>query len=160
LRGYKFHRRDDLEPFFAQALIEAARKRPWLERVEAVVPVPTHWRRRLRRPSYPAESLARQLSTATNRPLLNLLKRIRAGPHQVGLSLTARLANVRGAFALRNGVALKNSRLLLIDDVRTSGATLEECARVLKRGGAAEVYGAILVRAGDTGLGSPILTSI
>lgn len=86
-----------------------------------------------------------------NLPLVRVLRRTRAGPHQIGLSYTARAANVRGAFAMRPGVELRDARLLLIDDVRTTGATINECAKVLQASGAAEVYAAVVVAVGIDG---------
>ena len=57
------------------------------------------------------------------------------------------MSNIRGAFAMRRGVVAKEARLLLIDDVRTTGATIEECAKILRRSGASEVYAAVVVKA-------------
>jgi predicted amidophosphoribosyltransferase len=71
------------------------------------------------------------------------------GAHQVGLSYTARQANVRGRFRLARGCAVEGACLLLVDDVMTTGATASECARVLKRAGAREVHVAVIARAGD-----------
>jgi predicted amidophosphoribosyltransferase len=77
--------------------------------------------------------------------VLGVLRRVRGGPHQIGLSHSQRVENVRGAFAMARGVTLRGARLLLVDDVMTTGATLNECAKVLRRGGAAEVYAAVVL---------------
>lgn len=84
-------------------------------------------------------------------PYVSLLRRVRAGPHQVGLSYEKRIANVQGAFALRRGCELRDARLLLVDDVTTTGATIKECAKVLRRGGAKEVYAAVVSSVGWSG---------
>jgi predicted amidophosphoribosyltransferase len=63
------------------------------------------------------------------------------------LSYAERIRNVRGAFVVRRDVQLYQARLLLVDDVKTTGATINECAKVLRRAGAAEVYAAVLVTA-------------
>lgn len=146
VRRYKYDAREDLHPLLSTKLTAAVRDAPWLPRIEVVTFVPTHWRRHLMKPFYTAERLARSLSVDFDLPLAALLRRTRAGPHQIGLSPTARLANVRGAFAPARGVKLQQARLLLVDDVKTTGATMEECAKVLRAAGAAEVYGAVLAR--------------
>jgi ComF family protein len=146
IRAYKYHAREEFELALADWLSNAVQGASWFDRVEAVVPVPTHWWRRLRRPLYPAEALGKLVSTRTRLPSVGLLRRVRCGPHQIGLSYTERQHNVHGAFAARRGVELHRARLLLIDDVKTTGATLNECARVLKRAGASEVYAAVIVK--------------
>jgi len=147
LVAYKFRGRESLEPLLVRWLAAALRSRDWLDRVEAVTFVPTHWRRRLARNFYPAHVLAECIARALDLPFVELLRRSRAGSHQIGLSYTARLANVRGAFVIEPDVRLREARLLIIDDVRTTGATLEECARVLRSVGAGEVYAAVICKA-------------
>ncbi len=146
LRAYKYRRRDELEPILCEWLVEALERAPWFGEVDAIVAVPTHWTRRIVRPRYPASALAALVAKQTGVDNLPILRRIRAGPHQIGLNYLQRLSNVRGAFVLRSGIALKDARLLLIDDVMTTGATIEECARVLCRGGARRVFAAVVVR--------------
>jgi ComF family protein len=156
LRTYKFHAREELGPLLGSWLANVIAGAPWRDRVEGIVAVPTHWRRRIQRPFHAADDLAAIVAEHTALPRLPILKRTRAGPHQIGLNYEERVRNVRGAFALRRGVKLRDTRLLLIDDVKTTGATINECARVLREDGAAEVYAAVVVIAGwnrDTGHG-------
>lgn len=148
LRNYKYGGRDQLGALLGGWLAKNVVDAPWLDRVEAIVSVPTHWRHRLRRPLHAADGLAAVVARKRSLPHVRILRRVRAGPHQVGLSYTQRANNVRGAFAIRRGVSLRNARLLLIDDVKTTGATLAECAKILRRGGAAEVYAAVAVTVG------------
>lgn len=148
LRAYKFHAREELEPALASWLTEAIDASPWRTRAEAIVPVPTHWRHRIVRRLYPAERLASFASKRLGLPLIPVLRRVRAGSHQVGLPYTARLANVRGAFAVRPEFSLDGARLLVVDDVTTTGATINECAKVLRRAGAVNVYAAVVVKVG------------
>jgi competence protein ComFC len=108
--------------------------------------IPTHWRTRLHRPLHAAEVLADHVARAMGIPAVAILRRTSAGRHQVGLTYTERIENVRGLYALRKGVSLDAARILIVDDVRTTGATLDHCARVLRRGGAAEVYGAVALK--------------
>jgi predicted amidophosphoribosyltransferase len=79
------------------------------------------------------------------------LKRVKATAQQVGLSRTARAANVQGAFRVpkEGKAAVSGRRLVLVDDVLTSGATLEGCARALLRAGAANVDALIFARVAD-----------
>lgn len=159
LRTYKYRARQELEPILGGWLTEAVEKTPWRKRVEAVVSVPTHWRRRLGRPFHAADSLAAFVARQLGLPHVPLLQRTRSGPHQIGLSYTQRAENVLGAFAVRRGVGLRDARLLLVDDVKTTGATIDECAKVLRRAGAAEVYAAVVEAVGWTpGTGGPLKT--
>jgi ComF family protein len=112
-----------------------------LQEADGVVPVPLHWRRETHRGFNQARELARFL----DRPLLDILVRTRYTRAQVELAADRRQENVRGAFGLRSPFRTRrahigNSTLLLIDDVSTTGATLEACADVLKRAGASRVY--------------------
>ncbi|HET7931470.1 MAG TPA: ComF family protein [Rhodanobacteraceae bacterium] len=114
---------------------------------EAIVPVPLH-RSRLRRRGYnQALELARPLAKTLGRPLLpDALQRTRATAAQTDLSAIQRRRNVRGVFAVRDRAALP-AHVALLDDVFTTGATLGECARVLRRAGVQRVDVWALARA-------------
>jgi ComF family protein len=108
--------------------------------VDGVVPVPLHVERLREREFNQALALARTVSRETGWPLRwALLERIRPTRAQVGLDAVERRRNVRRAFRVRDDDAAQGARLLLIDDVMTTGSTVHECARVLKRAGAASV---------------------
>lgn len=112
---------------------------------EVLVPVPLH-PTRLRRRSYnQALLLARALSRRLELPTAHLLARTRATQTQQGLSAAERRQNLAGAFKLTAEV--RDKRVLLVDDVMTTGATIRECAQTLHRGGAAEIRVAVLARA-------------
>jgi len=160
IRGYKYHGREELEPVLTDWLLEAAAGAPWLERVEAVTCVPTHWTHRFRRPFYPPEVLAPAVARRLRLPYVRILRRVRGGPHQIGLTATERAENIRGAFSLRRGATLHAARILVIDDVKTTGATLEECGKVLRRAGAAEVYAGVIGKVRRPELGAPSLQTI
>jgi ComF family protein len=106
-----------------------------LAAADAVVAVPLHRRRRRGRGFNQADDLARQLGCRVMAPL----RRVRATAAQADLPAARRHANVRDAFALRRGHDVRGLRLVLIDDVCTTGATLDACARVLLMAGAVEV---------------------
>ena len=151
LLAFKYAGRDELVRFFGDRLAGELHKTPWFDQVEALVAVPTCWHRHLRGKLYMATTLARQLARVTGRPSPALLRRIKGGPSnaQPGLSKTQRMKNVRGAFRVRRGVKLEQAVLCLVDDVTTSGATLNECARMLKRAGAARVFAAVACKSGS-----------
>jgi ComF family protein len=160
VRSYKYRGREELEPILGDWLAQVVSRASWLDRVEAVVSVPTHWRRRLSRPLYAADALAGVVARRTGLPHLPVLRRVRAGRHQIGLNPAERARNVRGAFAIRRGVTLHDARLLLVDDVKTTGATINECAKMLRDGGAAEVYAAVVVTVHWDGALGQVLSSI
>ena len=109
-----------------------------LAAADVVIPVPLHRSRRRTRGFNQARELAAWLGV----PMVDALRRIRATPSQTDLPAAARHRNVRNAFALRRGHArrkLEGLRIVLVDDVSTTGATIEACARVLRAAGAADV---------------------
>jgi len=148
--AYKYGRQQDLGPVLGRLLAERVALAPWADLVDMVAPVPLHWRRRVGRGFNQATALAQEVVRATGRPLVaRRLLRVRPTPRQTRLPPGRRAENVRGAFAVRGGAsAVQGLRLLLVDDVLTSGSTIGECARVLKRAGAASVFAAVLAVAG------------
>jgi ComF family protein len=116
--------------------------RELLTDADAPVPVPLHWRRRLARRYNQSAVLSRAISAICGVPITHGgLKRIRATPQQVGRSRTERADNIQGAFLVPpdHKVEVAGRRLVLVDDVLTSGATVDACTRALLRAGAAEV---------------------
>jgi ComF family protein len=102
---------------------------------DVVVPVPLHHRRQRQRGFNQAAELACHLGL----PIVLAMRRIRATPSQTDLPAARRHANVRDAFSIRRRTDVHGSRVVLVDDVSTTGATLEACARVLVDAGAREV---------------------
>ncbi|MCP4248000.1 MAG: ComF family protein [bacterium] len=147
LLAAKYGGRDDLLAPLVGHLAAKLARTDWFDRVEALTAVPTCWHRRLRGRPYLATGLAGELARTTGRRNLPLLRRVRGGPSQIGLSRSRRVANVRGAFQTARGVQMEKSVVCVVDDVTTSGATLVECARMLKRAGAAEVFAAVMCKA-------------
>ncbi len=105
-------------------------------RIDAVVPVPLSRTRTLERGYNQAEALARGVAAGLAVPVVDALARTRATRKQATLSAQARVANVDGAFAVVNGVALAGAHVLLVDDVLTTGATMVAAARPLAEAGA------------------------
>jgi ComF family protein len=109
---------------------------------DGLVPVPLHWRRLWTRRFNQSASLAAAISGHSSVPVFHdVLKRVRPTAQQVGLSRGERAENVQGAFRVpaEAKAAVKGRRLILVDDVLTSGATVDTCARALLRAGAANV---------------------
>lgn len=113
---------------------------------DVIVPVPLHWRRSWQRGFNQSDLLGRELARRTSIPVARALRRRRATGVQAGLSNTARRNNVSGAFQVRDEAAIRQKRVLLVDDVLTTGATAAACARVLKRHGAKQVAVIALAR--------------
>ena len=150
IHGLKFQGRRTLAARLGPLLREAAGD--LLDDADAVVPVPLHPWRQWRRTYNQADLLAATLG----RPVCHALRRRRATPPQTALDRRARQANVRHAFALGGwtpGAAsrarrqVEGRRLVLVDDVLTTGATLDACARVLLDAGADEVRAITVARA-------------
>jgi ComF family protein len=115
--------------------------------MDLIIPVPLHPKRLRWRGFNQSLLLARQVSRMYDVPVDPfLLSRNRETPPQTQLTEEERRKNVRGAFATNGGRPLKERSVLLVDDVYTSGATVNECSRVLVRGGAREVYVLTLAR--------------
>lgn len=117
--------------------------------VDVVVPVPLFWWRRFKRGFNQSELLAKKISKHLLLPVsTNNLYRIRNTIPQIKLSRTERQQNMRGAFALKRTEEFKKRRVLLIDDVLTTGVTASECARVIKAAGGEKVYVLTIAGAG------------
>ena len=141
IHRYKYQRALWFEPFLADLLIREAgpvlRGAAW----DWIVPVPLHPAKHREREFNQAERLARHLAAATNIPVnARLLKRVEPTLTQTRLTRPERAANVRRAFALQTaGLDLPDARIVVLDDVFTTGATTSACARALRQAGASEV---------------------
>jgi ComF family protein len=109
------------------------------KRFDVVVPMPLHWRREWQRGFNQSALLARATARRCGIPMLNAVRRTRATATQAGLSNARRRENVAGAFRVRKTALVEGRRILLIDDVMTTGATASACALALKRAGAKSV---------------------
>lgn len=114
---------------------------------DLIVPVPLHSTRQRERGFNQASLLAELLSTRISIPCKSVLKRIRYTTTQTALDRAERMENLHNAFRLRRNADVRGLDVLLIDDVLTTGSTLSECTRVLKRAGAISVYAATAARA-------------
>jgi competence protein ComFC len=114
---------------------------------EVIVPVPLHPARERERGFNQATLLAELLGERLSTPIKLALERVRYTTTQTAFDRSERMENLHGAFRLRRKIDVQGLRVLLIDDVLTTGATLSECARVLKKAGATSIYAATAARA-------------
>ncbi len=150
---FKYQDGTSLAPVLAEWMQAAGRE--VLEGADLLIPVPLHWRRLLGRRYNQAGLLAAQIGRRAGIPVrMDLLRRTRHTVPQARLARAARQRNVRGLFAVVKArrALLQGSCVVLIDDVHTTGSTLEACARILKRAGAREVRCLTLARTLNDGM--------
>lgn len=149
---FKYESQPALAPLLARYLVAVFAQPPWADlrpAIDGVIPVPLHEERTRERGYNQSSLLAQAFAQAMGLACVpEWIDRVRATRPQVGLSRVERRANVEGAFVASPAVAGK--RLLLIDDVFTTGATLQACAQAARAGGARAIYG--LTLAGAAGL--------
>lgn len=140
IHRFKYQRALWFEPFLAGLLLREAVPALRVETWDLIVPVPLYPVKEREREFNQADRLAGHLSRATNIPVnARLIRRVLFTTTQTRLTRTQRAANMAGAFAVTGKVKLKGERIILVDDVFTTGATTSACARVLRRAGASEV---------------------
>jgi len=140
VHALKYGDRLDLAPMMGRWMAVAGGE--LLADADALVPVPLHWRRQWARRFNQSALLAENIAAQSSRKVAHYaLKRVKATAQQVGLDKTARGHNVQGAFRVpeRGRAEVIGRKLILIDDVLTSGATIDVCARTLLRAGASSV---------------------
>lgn len=140
IHRYKYQRALWFEPFLADAFLRQAVPELSPQQWDLIVPVPLHPTKQREREFNQAERLAAHLSVATRIPIhKTLLRRVAPTRTQTLLTRLQRAANVQHAFAMRPGRRLAGQRVILVDDVFTTGATTNTCAKVLRAAGAGEV---------------------
>jgi ComF family protein len=141
IQRFKYDGRSELGAALGSLMAGHAHR--WAGKVDAVVPVPLHWRRRRSRGYDQAALLARPVAEALGIPaVLRGLRRVRNTPSQVDLPHRERQQNIAGAFVPWR--LSQQQRVLLVDDVTTTGATLRAASQALRAGGVSEVHGFVL----------------
>jgi len=151
VHALKYQDRTDLAPAMGRWMARAGRE--LLADADVLVPVPLHWRRGWSRRYNQSGALARVIERQTGVKVASeALRRVRPTQQQIGLSRSQRASNVQGAFKVApdRGVDIQGRRVVLIDDVLTTGATVDACARALLRARAASVDVLVFARVVDT----------
>lgn len=143
IKAMKFNRKLFYVPAFAEVLCSATPSLP--NDIDAVLPVPLHWRRKARRGFNQASEIALPLARLLNVPVVRDVKRRKATPFQSGLGADERARNLRRAFVVQKTLPYKH--VLIIDDVVTTGATLAHLAKALLANGLEKVSALTVARA-------------
>ena len=144
----KYRNRPGIGRFLGSLLAKRVEREPGIPHITAVVPVPLHPLRNRERGYNQSAYIARGISDETGIPVLeNALVRNRNTPTQTSLSPEARMANVEGVFEVVRVEAVRDATVSLVDDIFTTGATINSCARALLQAGAERVFALTIARA-------------
>lgn len=142
---FKHSDRTDIVPFLIDLMIQSAED--YIRQADVIIPVPLHRTRLIKRKYNQAAMIAKGIAKRCHKTYLpDVLIRVKPSSSNKHLSKKDRLENVKGAFALKNKNHLTGKRVLLIDDVYTTGATLNECAKTLKKTNARDISALTLAR--------------
>jgi competence protein ComFC len=111
-----------------------------------IIPVPMHIKKKRRRGFNQSEEIAKLISKSTGIPLSMTLIKIKETKPQMELNRSERLENIKNCFEIKNKKEIENKTIILLDDVYTTGTTMDECAKILKENGAKEVWGLSVAR--------------
>ncbi len=142
IHHFKYRSQTSLAGLIGRGMSNVIKADYILNQTDYLVPVPLYWWKRLKRGYNQARLLADVISGECHIPMLDALRRIKNTRSQTRLDAESRRRNVRNAFALKDE-RINNKNILLVDDVLTTGATINECARVLKQAGAKNVYACV-----------------
>ncbi|HSV30679.1 MAG TPA: ComF family protein [Atribacteraceae bacterium] len=141
LHAWKYGRMTSLGKLFESLVVSYLEVNPFLREVDGILPVPLHPSRRQERGFNQAEVLVRSAAKAFNLPVFSgAVQRIRKTPPQPGLTPRERRKNLAGAFSVTATTRVRERRILIVDDVVTSRATLESLAGVLRKAGVSRLY--------------------
>lgn len=146
IHHFKYNRKFSIGKNLGRKLGDILKKEEFSKGFDYIIPVPLHFSRKRERGYNQSRILAEEISKTVSVPLKErVLVRKKKTKDQTHLSVEERERNVKDAFAVTTNSSLQGRRVILVDDVMTTGATLKECARVLRQAGAREVVGATLV---------------
>lgn len=144
---FKYHNKDYLSEFLGSLLVNYIKSDEELSYIDIIVPVPLHCYKKIFRGYNQSELLAKIVAKKINKTLVvnNLYRKKNTQP-QVKLNRNLRIKNVENAFAIKNSSVFENKIILVIDDVCTTGETINQCAKVLIKSKARKVYGLTVAR--------------
>ncbi|MFC1501404.1 ComF family protein [Elusimicrobiota bacterium] len=144
---FKYKNSDYLDKLFARLMIYTVEKENEFSGVDLIVPVPIHWTKRIKRGFNQSELLAKRVAVYLERPLLkNILIRKKRTKSQYNLKREDRFMNLKDSFVTKNSDIVRNKKILLIDDISTTCATINECSRALRQAGSSGVFALTLAR--------------
>ncbi len=143
------HDRSELAATLAPLADAALQGTGFCDDIDLFLPVPLHWTRRLRRGYNQSHLIAKRLRAPHARVSTDLVRARRTQAQPQAATPAARARNVAGAFVVRHRHDFTGKTICLVDDIKTSGATLNECAKALKEAGATRVYALVLAVAGQ-----------
>lgn len=140
LRRFKYHGNKSLAEIFSNMLWKIMNSSKYNLNDAVIFPVPASKIRKRQRGYNQAEILAQKLAEKISLPYFSdILIKIKNTPSQTSLPKKERLMNVKGSFGINNPEFIKNKKIILVDDILTTGATISECSKILKNAGAKEV---------------------
>ena len=142
IHHFKYRKKTILATLLGRAMASIILADGVLQQADMIVPIPLFWFKRFNRGYNQSSLLCNVISANTGLPQHPALKRNRYTQTQTKLSETARQRNIKGAFSIISD-RIEDKRIILVDDVMTTGATMNECARVLKQAGAAAIYSCV-----------------
>lgn len=146
---YKFHYQENLGKILSQIAIDYLKKNQLTTTLSdfILIPLPLHRRRYLERGFNQSQIIAQNIKQYLNTPLIDdSLIRTKYTKHQTKLNMNKRLKNISGVFSITNKQKIIGKKILLIDDVVTTGASLNEAAKILRQNGAIKVIGLVLAK--------------
>ncbi len=149
IHNFKYRNMHSLSKPMGQVIGETLKDHPHCSTLDVLLPVPLHPTRYRERGYNQAYCLTREISRHTNLPVVTPLKRVRYTKQQAKSNLEQRLTNLKNAFAMKRSLvsAIRNAHVGLVDDVLTTGSTMNECAKILRQAGASDITAISLVRA-------------
>ena len=153
IHSIKYYHHPEIATMLATFYANQLQGTGFLDGIDAIVPLPLHWRRQLKRHYNQSHYIARGISQVTHIPIYkNVVRRVRNNPSQTHLTLRERIENVEGIFQLTRPELIAGKHILLVDDVTTTGSTLSSCARELAKATDVRISILTLAVAGRTAL--------
>jgi ComF family protein len=142
IHKFKFQNKDFLDRIFSKFMTKVLDENTAMKDIDYIVPVPMHWLKKPLRGYNQTELLAKKLSQHINKPVLNCLSRIKMTKAQFNLNREQRIKNLENCFKVKNNACekIKKKNILLVDDIYTTGTTIEQCAKTLKGSGAKKIF--------------------